>query len=159
MDINELEYDEEKQVFVEKLGIYYEDYGIPRIGGRILGLLLVSNQPISAEQMSNLLKVSRGSVSTNVRLLVSMGLLEKVSAVGDRTDYYSVSESIWDNAIKTRIDGFKNLKNIVELGLKALEEHSDANKKFSEMLLWVDSMISSHEKVLLEWRKEIKDKN
>ncbi|MEK4910069.1 GbsR/MarR family transcriptional regulator [Niallia sp. FSL M8-0099] len=159
MDINELEYDEEKQVFVEKLGIYYEDYGIPRIGGRILGLLLVSNQPISAEQMSNLLKVSRGSVSTNVRLLVSMGLLEKVSAVGDRTDYYSVSESIWDNAIKTRIDGFKNLKNIVELGLKALEEHSDANKKFSEMLLWVDSMISSHEKVLLEWRKEIKDRN
>lgn len=159
MDVNKLEYDEEKQVFVEKLGIYYEDYGIPRIGGRILGLLLVSNQPISAEQMSNLLKVSRGSVSTNVRLLVSMGLLEKVSAVGDRTDYYSVSESIWDNAIKTRIDGFKNLKNIVELGLKALEEHSDANKKFSEMLLWVDSMISSHEKVLLEWRKEIKDRN
>lgn len=159
MDVNELEYDEEKQIFVEKLGIYYEDYGIPRIGGRILGLLLVSNQPISAEQMSNLLKVSRGSVSTNVRLLVSMGLLEKVSAVGDRTDYYSVSESIWDNAIKTRIDGFKNLKNIVELGLKTLEEHSDANKKFSEMLLWVDSMISSHEKVLLEWRKEIKDRN
>ncbi|MEK4974991.1 MarR family transcriptional regulator [Niallia sp. FSL R7-0648] len=159
MDVNKLEYDEEKQVFVEKLGIYYEDYGIPRIGGRILGLLLVSNQPISAEQMSNLLKVSRGSVSTNVRLLVSMGLLEKVSAVGDRIDYYSVSESIWDNAIKTRIDGFKNLKKIVELGLKALEEHSDANKKFSEMLLWVDSMISSHEKVLLEWRKEIKDKN
>ncbi|GIP19177.1 hypothetical protein J40TS1_48190 [Paenibacillus montaniterrae] len=157
MDVKELEYNEEKQVFVEKLGIYYEDYGIPRIGGRILGLALVANQPISAEQMANLLKVSRGSVSTNVRLLVSMGLLEKVSAIGDRADYYSVSESIWDNAIKTRIDGFKNLKKIVEQGLNAVEGSSNANKKFVEMLLWVDNMISSHEKLLLEWRQEIKD--
>ncbi|MEK3733367.1 MULTISPECIES: GbsR/MarR family transcriptional regulator [Paenibacillus] len=157
MDVKELEYDEEKRAFVEKLGVYYEDHGIPRIGGRILGLLLVSNQPVSAEQMANLLKVSRGSVSTNVRLLVSMGLLEKVSVVGDRTDYYSVSESIWDNAIKTRIDGFKNLRKIVEQGLKAVEGQSNANKNFAEMLLWVDGMISSHEKLLFVWRQEIKD--
>ncbi|MGG1876116.1 MarR family transcriptional regulator [Paenibacillus cisolokensis] len=157
MDVKELEYDEEKRAFVEKLGVYYEDHGIPRIGGRILGLLLVSNQPVSAEQMANLLKVSRGSVSTNVRLLVSMGLLEKVSVVGDRTDYYSVSESIWDNAIKTRIDGFKNLRKIVEQGLKAVEGQSNANKNFAEMLLWVDRMISSHEKLLFVWRQEIKD--
>ncbi|PAD71559.1 GbsR/MarR family transcriptional regulator [Paenibacillus campinasensis] len=157
MDVKELEYDEEKRAFVEKLGVYYEDHGIPRIGGRILGLLLVSNQPVSAEQMANLLKVSRGSVSTNVRLLVSMGLLEKVSVVGDRTDYYSVSESIWDNAIRTRIDGFKNLRKIVEQGLKAVEGQSNANKNFAEMLLWVDGMISSHEKLLFVWRQEIKD--
>lgn len=157
MDDKELELDEENRSFVEKLGVYYEDFGIPRIGGRILGLMLVSSQPISAEQISNLLRVSRGSVSTNVRLLVSQGLLEKTSRVGDRTDYYSVSESIWDNAIKIRIDGFKSLKRIVEQGVKAVGDESSPNKNLLEMLQWANRMIACHEKALLDWRQEMSD--
>lgn len=74
MHTQEFELDEAKLLFIEKLGVYYEDYGIPRIGGRILGLMLVSGQPLTAEQIATHLKVSRGSVSTNVRLLASGGV-------------------------------------------------------------------------------------
>ncbi|WP_055106848.1 GbsR/MarR family transcriptional regulator [Paenibacillus ihumii] len=154
----DFELDEAKMLFIEKLGVYYEDYGIPRIGGRILGLMLVSGQPLTAEQISNLLKVSRGSVSTNVRLLTSGGLLERVSVVGERIDHYSVSESIWERSLQMRIDGFKSLKRIVEQGILATKSNSSpsTNHHLPEMLLWVDTMTASHEQALLNW-KEKKD--
>ncbi|TCS95874.1 GbsR/MarR family transcriptional regulator [Hazenella coriacea] len=157
MENTEWELNEEKQSFIEKLGIYYESYGIPRIGGRILGLMLVSYQPVSAEQISKFLQVSRGSISTNVRLLVSNGLLEKTSKAGDRTDYYTISESIWDHAIKVRIDGFKHLKQIVAHGVKTVEEDAVTNKHLPDMHRWINKMIDSHEKALVEWRKEMED--
>lgn len=156
MEYKEQELNEEKLKFIEKLGIYYENYGIPRIGGRILGLILVANNPVSSEQISQLLKVSRGSVSTNVRLLVSNGLLERTSIAGDRTDYYVICDSAWDSAIKVRIEGFKNLKSIIEQGTKAFNNESTTNKNLREMLQWVNIMTESHKKALVEWTKEIK---
>jgi DNA-binding transcriptional regulator GbsR (MarR family) len=154
MEYKELELNEENLKFIEKLGIYYENYGVPRIGGKILGFIVIANRPVSAEQIYNLLKVSRGSISTNVRLLVTYGLIERTSIAGDRTDYYVVSDSAWDSAIKVRIEGFKTLKGIVEQGTKSLDKESTANKNLHEMMQWADIMIDSHEKALKEWRKD-----
>ncbi|MEK4252413.1 GbsR/MarR family transcriptional regulator [Paenibacillus sp. FSL W7-1287] len=157
MNDQPFELDKDKSSFIDKLGMYYEDYGIPRIGGRILGLMLVSEQPLSAEQMSKHLKISRGSVSTNVRLLTSSGLLERTTVAGERTDYYLVSESIWERAIQIRIEGFTNLKRIVEQGIQAVESKPSANNQLYEMRQWVDVMINSHEQTLMNWKKETND--
>jgi len=81
-------------------------------------------------------------------------MLERTSKSGDRTDYYYVSDSAWDNAIKARIEGFKNLKNIVEQGTKTSDNEISENRSLLEMLQWVDIMIESHEKALLKWRNE-----
>src|SRR5271157_5308726 len=75
--------------FIESMGRYFESYGIPRIGGRILGLLLVTHEPLSAEDIATILKVSRGSVSTNFQLLLTSALAEKVTFQGDRTTYFA----------------------------------------------------------------------
>src|SRR5262245_39442564 len=83
----------EMSKFIESLGLYFASYGIPRIGGRILGLLLIAHEPLSAESISAILKVSRASVSTNFRLLSQVGLAEKVSIPGDRTTYYLFPEA------------------------------------------------------------------
>jgi DNA-binding transcriptional regulator GbsR (MarR family) len=49
----------ELSAFIESLGRYFENYGIPRIGGRILGLLLIAHAPLSAELISKVLKIRR----------------------------------------------------------------------------------------------------
>jgi DNA-binding transcriptional regulator GbsR (MarR family) len=74
--------------FIENIARYYEGYGIPRIGGRMFALLLVSPHPLSAEHIAELLKASRSSVSTNVRALMTNGWVERVTVLGERTDYF-----------------------------------------------------------------------
>ena len=76
--------------FVERMGLALEADGLPRIAGRIFGLLLVSEEPRSLDELAAELRVSKASVSTNARLLEHRGVLEQVSRPADRRDYYRI---------------------------------------------------------------------
>ena len=96
--------------FIESMGRYFESYGIPRIGGKILGLLLVAHEPLSAEDIASILKVSRGSISTNFRLLLTSALAEKVTFPGDRTTYFVFPATAWEKAMMVEIEGIAFFK-------------------------------------------------
>src|SRR5687767_1846148 len=87
--------------FIEDLGVFYEAQGMPRIGGRICGLLVLATRPLSLEEMAETLSVSRASVSTNARLLERNGTVIRVGRPGDRRDYYEISRASWEGYIET----------------------------------------------------------
>lgn len=76
--------------FVETIGLRFQDQQMPRIAGRLFGLLLIEGGPFSFGELAERLQVSRGSISTNARLLSEMGLIERVSKPGDRQDHYRI---------------------------------------------------------------------
>jgi DNA-binding transcriptional regulator GbsR (MarR family) len=63
--------------------LFFEGPGVSRIGGRIIGLPMISDRPRSLENVAELLDVSRASVSTNARSLVATGLVQQVSMRGE----------------------------------------------------------------------------
>lgn len=144
--------------FIEKIAGVYEGYGIPRIGGRIFGLCLSVSTPISAEEMAELLQVSRGSISTNIRGLIANEWLEKVTFPGDRTDYYHFCPIAWERVLEHRRKGLLPLKKIVEYGEKALTHDEPAREHLKEMGDWIDLQIKSHDSMIAAWRK-YKSKN
>ena len=79
------------RTFVERAGLLGERDGLPRIAGRILGLLLVSPEPLALDAIAERLEVSKASVSTDARRLEERGLLERVGRPGDRKDYYQIA--------------------------------------------------------------------
>src|SRR5258707_3209499 len=93
------------QEFVESMGVYFERFALPRIGGRILGLLLIADRPLSLDDMASTLRVSRASISTNMRLLTASSLAEQVSFPGDRRDYYRFGPETSVRGLTTAIDG------------------------------------------------------
>jgi DNA-binding Lrp family transcriptional regulator len=108
------------QRFVEAMGLYFEDRGVPRIGGRLLGLLLLADGPLSLDQIAATLRVSRASVSTNARLLLTAGLIERVSLPGDRRDYYTFGRRAWEGNIQAAITRARTFQRIAAEGLAAL---------------------------------------
>ncbi|MBT1452443.1 MarR family transcriptional regulator [Glaciecola sp. XM2] len=79
--------------FIEKMGLMSQSDGLPRIAGRILAVLIMYDEPYSFSQLSERLAVSRGSVSTNTRLLVHLGMIERVTKRGERQDYFKLKEN------------------------------------------------------------------
>lgn len=77
--------------FIEKHALLMEADGLPRIAGRLAGLFLVEGGPISFSELADRLQASRGSVSTNTRLLVERGIIERVSLPGERQDYFQLA--------------------------------------------------------------------
>jgi DNA-binding MarR family transcriptional regulator len=133
--------------FMEDIGLFYENHGIPRIGGRILALMLVTEGMLSADQIAARLQVSRGSVSTNTRLLSAIGLIEKSSIPGDRLDYYRFSPSAWENVFTMRLKAFDALQKLARQGLAILPIGETARCRLEELIEWVRLYQDLYEKV------------
>ncbi len=96
---------------VERLGRLAQGEGLPRIGGRMLGLLAVASEPIASDGLARALRVSRASVSTNAKLLQSLGLVERVTRPGDRRDYLAVR----GDAVSVLVTlGLRRLQTMIE---------------------------------------------
>ncbi len=79
-----------RQQFVEKIGAVAQSEGMPRIAGRLFALLIFEGRWFSFGELADVLEVSRGSVSSNVRLLVNLGVIKRASRPGDRQDYFFI---------------------------------------------------------------------
>ena len=69
----------EKRHFIEDISLYFEQMGLPRMAGRVLGVLLIAEPPQqSLNDLCEMLQASKSSVSTTTRLLIEMGLIDRV---------------------------------------------------------------------------------
>jgi DNA-binding transcriptional regulator GbsR (MarR family) len=89
--------------FIERMGLALESDGMPRIAGRIFGLLLVSEEARSLDELAGDLGVSKASVSTNARMLEQRGVLERIGRPADRRDYYRIPPDLFTNTMAQRL--------------------------------------------------------
>jgi len=143
--------------FIESMGLYFESLGIPRIGGRILGLLMIAHEPLSADDITKILKVSRGSVSTNLRLLEGTGMLEKTSILHDRITYFVFSEIALEQRTVVGIKSAVVFKKVAEQGLAALSPSDPARTRMERSIEWSDLLVESFQKTINEWRARYPD--
>jgi DNA-binding transcriptional regulator GbsR (MarR family) len=143
--------------FIENIGLHFEEYGVPRIGGRILGLLLASSRPVSPEEMSAVLQVSRSSVSTNLRTLVMTGLADRVSLPGERSDFYVFADEAWEKSLEMRLDGIQSLHEMAVDGLKGLDEQHPARARLEEILAWTEMTQVAFESLIQQWQSRKED--
>lgn len=86
--------------FIEKIGVIAQTEGLPRIAGRVLAMLLYDGERVSFGQLAEALQVSRGSVSSSVRMLESQQLIKRVAKAGDRQDYFQVVDNAFANMVE-----------------------------------------------------------
>jgi len=142
--------------FIENMGLHFEEYGVPRIGGRILGLLLLANRPVSSEEISDVLEASRSSVSTNLRALLMTRLAERVSLPGERSDYYVFADEAWEAILEIRQERIESLREIAENGLRGLHDAHPARSRLQGITTWADMLDKAYQGIIHEWqsRKE-----
>ncbi len=134
------------------MGLYFESYGISRIGGLMLGLLMVAHDPLSAEEIASILKVSRASVSTNFPILLTSGLAAKISLHGDRTTYYVFPETVWLQAMQVGIQSVIQLKELAQQGLQALSRKDSVRSRLERTIEYADLQAEYLEKMMADWR-------
>lgn len=106
--------------FVERMGLFFEDDGHPRIAGRMFAFLLLSSEPCSLDDLAEQLQVSKASVSTNARLLEAWGAVERVARPGDRRDYYQTADDIHVRMLERRLDRIQSMRELVQEGRQAI---------------------------------------
>ncbi len=95
---------EAREKFIEEVGLAAEADGLPRIAGRLFGHLLLSPDPCTLDEIAEALSVSKGSVSTDARLLLRHGWLRRTSRAGDRKDYYEMAPDFFAGIVAYRLE-------------------------------------------------------
>lgn len=122
---------------IEAIGRNMDLYGVTLSTGHLYGLLFFADKPMTLDDMGREMEMSKTSMSTGVRTLLDLKMVNKVWSKGSRKDLYEV-EYDWHQtftdyfAIKWRKAVESNLqilrKSIEELNrlVEGLDEQADA---------------------------------
>jgi len=88
-----------RQSFVEGMSGISQFWGFPKGVGAIFGVLYLSPNPLSLDELVEQTGLTKGAISTNVRALARLGLIHPVNRLSDRKDY-SESETDFYKAIR-----------------------------------------------------------
>ena len=127
--------DEKREGYAEDFGLLFEGFGLPRMVGRVLGALLVSEDPeLSAEALAGALEASRGSISSATRTLIGLGLVQRVSRRGERRDYFRVKTGAWDELMRRELESIRAFRLMAERGLGIVDGGEPSSRsKLEEM--------------------------
>ena len=125
--------------FVEKMGFLGTLFGFSKLLGQLYAVLYLSPKPAALEELMEALRVSKASVSTNIRELEKWGGCKKVWVKGDRKDYYEAETDFRAIFNKRLVDALKRRVDMVgEIATEARREMKNASndlKKEDQVLL------------------------
>jgi DNA-binding transcriptional regulator GbsR (MarR family) len=113
----------EEKHFIEDTGLFFEQLGMPRMAGRILGALLIADQPAqSITDIAQVLQASKSSISIMARFLMENGLIERVPSPLPRRDYYRFKPGGWIQYMRHWLELWAALHQITERGIALLND-------------------------------------
>ena len=90
-----LSLDEVRDNFISQWGAFGSHWGINRTMAQIHALLMTGLEALSTDEVMVKLSVSRGNAHTNLKELVSWGLVRIVVKKGDRKEYFDAERDVW----------------------------------------------------------------
>lgn len=117
-------------------------YGVTPSVGRLWGLMYFHNEPMTLDEMKQELGMSKTSMSTSVRNLMELNMVDKVWKKGIRKDLYEVEEDWYQSFI----DFFTiKWRNGISMNVSAIQKSLSELKELLE-----DEQVSEQIKVEAE---------
>ena len=139
-----MNYSEAKYEMIQQWGVLGSSWGINKTEAQIHGLLMISPEPLSVEDIMEELKISRGNVSMSLRSLMDWGIVHKRFKLNERKEFFESEKDVWKLATKVAqerqkrellpvIEMLTRIQNIKDP--KATKEEVSEMNKMSKSLL------------------------
>jgi DNA-binding transcriptional regulator GbsR (MarR family) len=118
----------------EELALVLSTHGMQRMTARVLAALLFTEQPtMTAGELAERLHASSGAISGAVKMLTSVGLVERVPAPASRRDHYRLRDDAWAIQYTNQNEVTSAVLKAAEAGIAATEDGSLARQRLTEM--------------------------
>ncbi|MDQ0484641.1 GbsR/MarR family transcriptional regulator [Guptibacillus hwajinpoensis] len=124
---------------IESISKNMDIYSVTPSVGRLYGAMFFEKEPMTLDEMKDKLQMSKTSMSTGVRTLIDLNMIEKVWRKGERKDLYEVKSDWyqtftdffcihWRKGIEMNRDACK--ESITEL-MEVLEDNIPHEKRIT----------------------------
>ncbi len=149
-----------KKELIQRFGDAYKAFGLNKLMGHIIALLLFSPEPLSLDEITKQLGRSKGPISQIVRRLRDKRLIRKAwMPENNRKDYYEIEPEVFEQAFRNNLELIKNNKRIatqLKEKIKTANKQSleTINIRMKEMEIFYSLMEHHFNAFLTEWAKE-----
>jgi HTH-type transcriptional regulator, glycine betaine synthesis regulator len=113
---------------VEAAGELAASISLARSVGQIFGLLYVSPEPLSLDDLCERLSISKGNASVNLRTLETWRAIERVWVQGSRRAHYRASRDLKGIALRRVEEGGRRRLGMVKDRLARIDERLVGSK-------------------------------
>lgn len=146
----------QREAFVENTGLFFERLGLQRMAGRIIGWLLIcdpSHQTMG--EIVEALKASKSTISTSLKQLQMIALVERFTLPGDRRDYYRLTDDVWRRSFEAKTKDAAEFRRLAEQGLQVLKDDLPQKRERLELMRDMYAFIEREVPILLDrWDEE-----
>lgn len=149
-----------RKEIIQRFGDAYKAFGLNKLMGHIVALLIYSPEPLSLGEIAQHLGRSKGPVSQILRRLRDRKLIRKAwTSENNRKDYYEIEPEIFENAFRNNFDLIKNNRRIASLIRNRVEEqdkddYETLSCRIQEMERFYELMEKHFSSFLAEWSQE-----
>jgi len=149
-----------KEEFIQDFGEAYQTFGLPKLMGYVVGLLLSTDEPMSLDEITGELGVSKGPVSQVMSRLRDNRLVHRMNVPGNRKDFYVAHDDIFGKAFNNHAGLLHQNQLIAEKYHHLIHEEgelSEENKVFhrrvKEMEAFYGLMMKHLKNFMNEWQE------
>lgn len=124
--------EEAKLKFIQTWGALGSNWGISKTMAQVHALLMISKEPLSAEEIMETLNISRGNTNMTVRSLIDWGLVHREIKTGDRREFFRGEKDIYlvgKQIVKIRRE--REVQPVIQL-LNSLQDIDEKNAETVE---------------------------
>ncbi|MFH0735805.1 MAG: MarR family transcriptional regulator [bacterium] len=147
----------EKEI-IKNFGYAYRAFGLNKLMGSVVALLLCSKEPLSLDDIAKTLARSKGPISQITRRLRDKNLIRRVWHPTSRKDFYEIQPEVFENAFRNNFELIKSntrlAKQLLNVVDNVTETHDFLKDRLSEMQLFYEIMEKHYQNFLDEWMIE-----
>ncbi len=146
--------DAHQQDAAEQLALVLTSHGLQRMTARVLAALLFTEQPTTtAGDLADRLHASSGAISGAIKMLTSVGLVERTPAPASRRDHYRLRDNAWAVLYSSQNDVLDAMLSAAEVGIAATPSKSLAHQRLTQMRDFYEFLLSEIPSLVERWQK------
>ena len=139
--------------YIERFTAVLVAAGMPAMASRVFVALLVSENGMTAAEISESLRVSPAAVSGALRYLVPLGMVLRERVPGSRRDRYSVPEDVWSMMLRMRDPVVNRWAGMLREGRDLVGEDTPAGRRMTAHSEFFDFVSSEWEELFKRWEQ------
>lgn len=140
--------------FIDDIARLLQPWGVPQTAARLYGYLLLRAEPVSLDQMTADLQVSKSSASVAARLLEQYMLARRLGERGSKRVLYEVSDD-YDNMLTAQNRLLQALADVLKAGQRVAGSKR-ARERLGGMAAFYLTMRDAMDVTAQHWRATVK---
>ena len=145
----------EQWLTAEQLALTLTEGGMQRMAARTLAVFLFTDQEsVTAGEVVDRLEASAGSVSSAIKSLLTVGLIERLPAPGSRREHYRLRDNAWATLFTSQNTVIQAMLQAAAAGIAATASDDPAHQRLAQMHAFYEFLLGEIPTLLARWNQQ-----